>query len=122
METIFANSIYTFELEYSETINENGLIKFGPPTNENNKKLTFLAYGPTFEIMSSALEEATYINHITGAPFVVTSILYNKIFQKAIVIINIENEKSIDVKTTNISDLNYNFVKMIAKHWLKNTI
>jgi hypothetical protein len=124
MDQIIASSVYVFELEYSSEILESGLVTYSYPTENNKHTLKFLAHGPTFGIVSSALEEATYINHITGAPFVRTSIFYSQIFSKAIISIDFEDEekKTIDVKSVDMSTINYNLIKLIVKNWVKNVL
>jgi len=119
------NDMFPFELQYSFVEHPNGLCIIDTPKEGNTHTLKYLAHGPSFDIVASALEEATYINHITGSPFVRTSILYRTIFPLAI--INVEfpgNDKlnSIDVVNMNISQINYNLIRMICKQWLKDTL
>lgn len=120
-----SNDMFPFELQYSFIEHPNGLCTIDTPREGNSYTLKYLALGPSFDLVASALEESTYINHITGAPFVRTSILYRTIFPLAI--INVEfpdNDKlnSIDVAGTNINQINYNLIKMICKQWLKDTL
>jgi|APCry1669189369_1035219.scaffolds.fasta_scaffold00268_13 hypothetical protein len=122
MNQILANSVHVFELEYSKKNLENGLTSYSNPEEGNRHILKYLALGPTFAIVSSALEESTYINHITGAPFVRTSIFYNQIFSKAIISIEFEDGNTIDVKSADLGAINYNLVKMIVKSWTKDVL
>lgn len=125
MDSIFVNSLYPFEANFSYNILPNGVINFDYPKQDNSHTLKFIAYGPTFELVSKGLEEATYINHITGNPFIRTSILYAEIFQKAIVQVefpDVEELKTIVVKKTDLNSLHYNLIKIVCKQWLKDVL
>lgn len=122
---ILLSQIYGFEVHYSYEKKENGLIKIDYPKNDNKYTINFLAYGPEFGIVSKALEDATYINHITGAPFIRTSILYAAVFEKAIIEINfIDNSElqTIKVSDCNLGTINYNLIKIIAKRWIQEVL
>ena len=117
--------VYGFEAFYSYEKKENGLIKISYPTEENSYRINFIALGPTFGIISNALIESTYANHITGEPFKVTSIFNKYIFENAIKEINFpdnEEMKSINVSKTNINNLDYNLIKIIVKAWRKESL
>ncbi len=119
------NNIYGFELEYSFIEMPNGLQKFGPPKDDNLFKLKFLAKGPEFDLVSTALEEATYINHITGVPFIRTSILYRQILKNAIISIDFPDNKSLEsiiMSKADLNSMNYSLAKMVCKHWLKGVL
>jgi hypothetical protein len=125
MEDFFVDSLYGFETQFSYKKLENGLVIFDDPKDNNNYKLKFIATGPTFDIVSSALEESTYINHVTGSPFIRTSILYKMIFKNAIKQIEFpENEdlQSIDIKTADHSKMHYNLIKIVSKRWIKEVL
>lgn len=116
------DQLYGFELEFGYEKLSNGLIKFN---NQKTHKLKYLAKGPSFEIVSNALIESTYINHITGKPFVLTSVLYKIIFESTIIEVRFEeNEDLVSFVTKNIDvkKENYNLIKLISKHWLKAVI
>ena len=125
MESILVNSIYPFEANFSFRKTDNGLIIFDEPKDNNTHKLKFLAYGPTFELISNGLEESTYINHITGKPFVRTSILYEEIFKNAIIQVDfpdVDELKNIIIKSTDIKETHYNLIKIVCKQWLKEVL
>lgn len=124
-KNILANEIIVFEENYSYEKKENGFEKFDSPTESNSHTLKFLAFGPSFDIVSKALEEATYINHITGEPFIRTSVLYKTIFTEAVIQIDFiedENLQTIQVKSLDINDINYNLIKIVAKKWIKEVL
>ena len=125
MENIFANKLIGFEEQYSYYKLENGLEKFDTPKEDNCHIVKFLAYGPSFQVVSNALEESTYINHITGEPFIRTSILYANIFRNAVVQIEFgedENKQTIETKKVDLSTINYNLIKIVAKKWIKEVL
>jgi hypothetical protein len=125
MENLYTDELYGFETFYSYKELPNGLIVIDKPKEDNKYIVQFLAHGPKFDLIASALEDATYINHITGKPFIRTSILYRYLFTHAIVQINFpDNElmKSITVKDVDINRINYNLVKIICEHWRKNVL
>ena len=76
-------SVYPFEINYSYTKLPSGLIKIDSPTDDNCYKLKYTALGPEFELVSEILSNSSYINHITGEPFIVTSVLYREIIERA---------------------------------------
>jgi len=124
-KNIFANELIAFEEKYSYLKLENGIEKFDYPTPENTHIMKFLAYGPSFEIVSKALEESTYINHITGEPFIRSSMLYRSIFTDAIIQIDFMHQdkvQTIKVKEININEVNYNLIKIVAKKWIKDVL
>jgi len=117
--------IYGFEFEYSFEELPNGLIKFGIATQANSFTGKFIAKGPDFDIVSNALEEATFINHITGKPFIRTSVLYRQILLNAILRIEFpENDKltPIIINSSEINSLNYNLAKLVCKKWLRGVL
>ncbi len=119
------DNMYGFEFEYSFEEAPNGLIKFGAATDGNALTLKYLAKGPDFNTVSNALEEATFINHISGRPFIRTSVLYRQILLNAIVQIEFpDNEKlnTIVVDSNSISSMNYTMAKMICKNWLRGVL
>ena len=118
------NDIFGFELEYGYEVLPNGITKFFKPTNENKHILKYAARGPSFSLMSEALTESTYINHITGNPFILTSVFYKIIFEKAIIEVIFDKSDLLSFKTNNVelSNLNYNLVKFIAKDWAKGVL
>lgn len=118
---IYENDLFGFEFDCSIQQRENGLVVFGKSTDDNKHIVKFLATGPRFDIISKAFEDATYINHITGEPFVRTSILYKLLFSQAIKkidFVDYESLDSIEVSKVDINNLNYNLVKLICKKWL----
>lgn len=117
--------IYGFETEYSFFVLPNGLHKFDYPKKDNSYKVLYLARTPSFDLVSRMLEEATYINHITGEPFVRTSLLYREIFTKAIVSVNFQDNdllEEIDVSKADLSKINYNLVKIICKDYMRGVL
>lgn len=119
------NDYFPFQSSYSFVEFDNGLSIIDSPKKDNTYQLLFLAKGPSFDVVSNALEESTYINHITGQPFVVTSILYKKLFSTVIINVEFPNNnklESIDVSNIDINKLNYNLVKIIIKEWLKKVL
>lgn len=117
--------MFGFELEYSYKKLPNGLEVFGHPTEENRYVLKYLASGPEFGLVASGLEDSTFMNHLTGKPFVLTSMLYRQIFTKAIKLIEFPDNP--ELKTKNIAEIsmdaeNYNLVKMICKDWMKKVL
>jgi hypothetical protein len=118
-------NIFGFELDYSFEELPNGLQKFDKPKENNCFKLKYLAKGPEFDLISTALEESTYINHITGKPFVRTSILYRQILKNIIISIDFPDNqelKSISINKTDLNTMNYTLVKMICKNWIKEVL
>jgi hypothetical protein len=116
---------FPFESKYSFIEHSNGFCTIDCPKENNEFIILFLAKAPSFGLVANALEEATYINHITGKPFIRTSILYRILFSQ--VIINIEfpdNTKlnSIDVSSENLDNINYNLIKFVMKEWLKTVL
>lgn len=116
--------VFVLEAEFSINKDDNGLCSIGAPKENNSHKLKFLAKGPMFSVVSSALEEATYINHITGEPFVRSSLLYRELFPRVIVNISFDNNEfeNIDVSSTPIDVINFNLVKLVCKTWMKNVL
>lgn len=117
--------MYGFEFKYSYEKRANGLEIFGPAKDGNSYVLKYTAHGPEFNIVAASLEEATYINHLTGKPFVRTSILYREIFKKAIIYIEFPDNKELEPRHVEKIDLNkenYNLIKMICKHWIKEVL
>lgn len=118
-------SVYPFEINYSYTKLPSGLIKIDSPTDDNCYKLKYTALGPEFELVSEILSNSSYINHITGEPFIVTSVLYREIIERAIVYLHFEDNddiESCEIKDIDIGTLNYNLVKMISKNWIKSVL
>jgi hypothetical protein len=100
-------------------------VKIDTQKVDNIFTLKFLAKGPEFDIVSLALEESTYINHITGKPFIRSSVLYRQLFQTAVVDVDFPdnpNLNPIDVASSDLNKINYNLVKIIIKEWLKKVI
>ena len=125
MDSIFVNSVYPFEVNYSFEKKVNGLIVFGDAKKDNDYKMKFLAYGPSFDMVAKGLEEATYINHITGEPFIRTSVLYRETFKTAIVQIEFpENQEleTIVMKKADLNNLPYTLVQVVCKKWLKEVL
>jgi len=119
------NDLFTFEVKYSYEQYENGLVKIDTQKENNIFTLVFLAKGPEFDVVSLALEESTYINHITGKPFIRSSVLYKQLFQSVIVDVDFPDNPNldhIDVPSADLSKINYNLVKIIIKEWLKKVI
>jgi hypothetical protein len=119
------DNMYGFEFKYSFEEMPNGLIKFATPTDHNSLTVKYLAKGPDFNTVSNALEEATFINHITGKPFIRTSVLYRQILLNAIVQIEFpDNEKinTIVIDSNSINSMNYTLAKMICKNWLRGVL
>ena len=117
--------VYAFEEKYAYKKLENGLVIFDYANDDNQYLLKFMAYGPTFDIISKALEESTYINHITGQPFIRTSILYQNIFTNAIIEVEFPDNEELEgfsVSQIDMRSLNYNIIKIISKRWLKDVI
>jgi len=122
---MYSKDFYEFETKCSVTKLPNDLIIVDYPKKDNLYELKFLALGPRFDIVSEALEDSTFINHITGKPFVRTSILYRKIFMSAIHSVQFPenlNIQPIIVNQTDINSMNYNLIKIICKEWLKKVI
>ena len=122
---IFTDNIYGFETFYSYRKLTNGLLVIDYPKEDNKHKIEFMAAPPGFDLVSSALEEATFINHITGKPFIRTSILYRYIFLNVIKHVNFTDNFEMESFSTNCLDLskiNYNLVKIICKAWLKEVL
>ncbi len=113
---------FGFEIKYGYIKNPNGIVKFVAPTNDNNHVLKYIARGPSFELISEALTESTYINHITGNPFVLTSLFYKMIFEKAIVEIMFDNNDIESFKVSSSKNINYSLVKMVSKNWIKGVL
>ena len=119
------NDYFPFETYYAYIEYDNGLISIDTPKLDNSYKLIFIAKGPSFDIVSNALEEATYINHITGQPFVVTSILYKKLFSNVVINVQFPNNdklESIDISQVDMNKLHYNLIKIVMKEWLKKAL
>jgi hypothetical protein len=119
------NDFFSFETKFSYEKHVNGLVKIDNPKDDNSFTLKFLAKGPEFDIVSLALEESTYINHITGKPFIRSSVLYKQLFKEVVVDINFPDQldlDSIDVASADLNKINYNLVKIIMKEWLKKVI
>jgi hypothetical protein len=117
--------LYGFETSYSYEKSPNGLIKISYPKDDNCYKIKYLATGPTFGVVSNALIESTFVNHITGEPFKVTSIFNKYIFENAIKEITFPDNdelKNITVSKINVNELDYNLIKIIVKSWRKETI
>jgi hypothetical protein len=117
--------MYGFEFKYSFEELPNGLMKFGSAKDNNSFTAKFLAKGPEFDTVSNALEEATFINHITGKPFIRTSILYRQIMLNAVVQVEFpDNEKveTIVINSSSINSMNYSMAKMICKTWLRGVL
>lgn len=117
--------MFGFELEYSYKRLPNGLEIFGKPTEDNRYVLKYVASGPEFGLIAPGLEESTFINHITGRPFVLTSILYRQIFMQAIKLIEFPDNPNLTTKKIaeiSIDTENYNLVKMICKDWMKKVL
>jgi len=117
--------IYGFDFKYSFEELPNGLIKFNTEKSNNSFTAKFLAKGPDFDIVSNALEEATFINHITGKPFIRTSVLYRQILLNAIIRVEFpDNEKldAITIDNSAINSMNYNLAKLICKTWLRGVL
>ena len=122
---ILNNDLYEFETECSVLKLDNGLLIVDYPKENNKHKIHFHAKGPRFDIISEALEEATFINHITGKPFVRTSILYRNIFLSAINNLQFSEELNLDpiiINQVDINKLNYNLIKLVCKEWIKTVI
>lgn len=117
-------NLHYFETKISLEKMENGIVKINKSKESNNITVTYLAQSPNFELLSNGLIEATYINHITGEPFVLSSILYYYIFKNAIKEINFENNilNPISTSSVDMSEINYNLVKIICRHWLKEVL
>jgi len=113
---------FTCEYDYKEL--SNGLYVISPAKTQF-LKIKYLAHRPMFGIIAPALEEATYINHVTGKPFVRTSSLYRELFCKAIVQIDFIDNDKLETIVTQSSDINmvdYNLVQLVCKHWLKQIL
>lgn len=123
-DLIYDNKLYCFETFISVRKLDNGIILADAPNDVNCHLVRFLALPPKFDIVSQALEESTYMNHVTGESFIRTSILYKNIFKYAIKIIDIVDSgvDQINVEQTNFGDLNYNLVKAVCKQWLKDVL
>lgn len=122
---IYTNEIYGFEVEYGFEKLDNGLIVIKKPSKDNKYIIKYLALPPTFEILSNALNDSAYINHITGKPFALASVLYKHVFEHAIIEVQfVDNSEmeSFKVGVTNISQLHYNLIKIIVQHWLKQVL
>jgi hypothetical protein len=119
------DNMYGFEFKYSFEELPNGLTKFGSPNDNSSLTLKYLAKGPDFSTVSNALEEATFINHITGKPFIRTSVLYRQILLNAIIQIEFpDNERlsTIVVDSNSINSMNYSLAKMVCKNWLRGVL
>jgi hypothetical protein len=117
--------LYAFEAYYSFEKLPNGMNKISYPKEDNRYKIEFLASGPAFELVSNALIESTFINHITGEPFKITTIFNKQIFQKAIVEINFPDNpelQTIHVNKVNIDLVDYNLIKLVVKQWRKDVL
>jgi len=122
---VYENDLFGFEFLCSIVKQENGLIVFGKAKEDNSHKVKFLALGPRFDIIAKAAEDSTYINHITGEPFMRSSIAYRLIFMQAIKKIDFiddEDISSIIVSETDINSVNYNLVKLVCKTWLGDAL
>lgn len=121
------DKIYPFECYYHYSMKNNGVEVFKKANKEDvgAKKIIFIARGPEFRIVAKMLEDATYINHITGKPFVVSSILYRNIFKNVIIEIDFPDNELIPKKKIseiNVDAENYNLIKIIAQHWYKEAL
>jgi hypothetical protein len=117
--------LYGFEFNYSFEELPNGLLKFDAERENNCYLAKYLARSADFDIVSNALEESTFINHITGKPFIRTSVLYRQILLNAIVRIDFpDNDKlnSIEINSNVINSMNYNLAKLICKNWLRGVL
>ncbi len=123
-DIIYDNKLYLFEVQISIKKLENSMVIVDSPKKENSQLVRFLALPPKFDIVSQALEESTYINHITGEAFIRASILYKNIFKYAIKIIDFPDSdiEQINVEKTNFGDLSYNLIKIISKEWAKEVL
>lgn len=125
MNENIAEELYPFEINYSFTEHLNGLYVIDTPKKDNSFLIKFIAHGPGFDLVASALEEATFINHVTGKPFIRSSVLYSSIFKTAIVHVEFpDNDKleSFDVNKIDINSKHYNLIKIICKHWLQDVL
>ena len=121
----YKDELYPFETKYSFEKKPNGLIVIDRPTENNCYTVKFLAHGPGFELVANLLEECTYINHITGKPFVVSSLLYRKIFTSAIVQVDFPDNNLLPgfkVDQADMTTQNYNMIKIICKYWFKEVL
>jgi hypothetical protein len=111
--------------EYEER--PNGLVKFSKSNqdNVNAKKMIIVAHGPEFQKVAKILEDSTFINHITGKPFLVSSILYRNIFKDMIVEISFPGNEKLhkkNISNIDISKENYNLIKIVSQHWMKEVL
>lgn len=118
---------FIFKLYYQKNITSIGstkIIIFNQP-NDNTHIATIKAKNRDFATMSSIIDDATYINHVTGSPFLRTSILYHKIIKKFIEEIVLEDEDPPVIyrpfENDDFTLSHYILIKEIAKIWLKNT-
>lgn len=116
------SDLFGFEMEFGYEKMPNGVVKF---SGTGEHKLKYLAKGPTFEVVANALNDSTYINHITGQPFTLSSAFYKSIFQGAIVEVsfeNIEDLQSFQVASMDFQKIHYNLIKIIVKDWVKKVL
>lgn len=120
------NNKYQFDVKYGMEIRDSGMTVITKPTREgNNFTAKYVAYGPSFEIVSKILEDSTYANHITGEGFALASKLYENVFRHAIVSISFpgnDSLSSINIADNDFMKLQYRLIKIIAQHWLKEVL
>lgn len=111
--------LITFEIKYN-SYEKNNFINYDF-IDDGEKTIIVHSKTRTFNLMNTILETATYINHITGTPFIRTSILYREILLKFITEIQlIDEDPKLKFKPdqNNIQNLNYQLGKEVAKRWL----
>lgn len=118
------HEIYKWEMGYELIKYENNKIKI-QKAPQSEKRMTYFAHSADFDLIAPILEEATFINHITGEPILVNTIFYREVFTKIIKRIHFYNNElpSIIIDDNfDISTIDYNLVKMIVKHWRENNL
>lgn len=120
-------SVYPFELYYHHEIKPNGISLFKSARKEDPgaKRMIFIARGAEFLKVAKILEDSTFMNHITGKGFLVTSILYRNIFKQMILEIDFPDNENLEKKIIaeiNMDVENYNLIKIVSKHWYKEVL
>ena len=129
--SIFVDPNVTFPifLKYEDVYASNGAavgIRILPDNSEGDgvNVLVCDAVGRDFDTMSSIMEEATIINHISGKPMVRASILCRHItlrFFRSWNLKEFESENYLPIESELVGKMHYNAVKSLARKWLKVT-
>lgn len=120
--SILDNNPYDFDIYYSLEVTPIGSKKyyFFDKPNEKTKKISVKALNSEWENMSTALEESTYINHITGQPLLRKKTFFECILSNFILEVTFAEETPPEViRLGDFNRLNYKVIREVVKTWLK---